>query len=447
MKKFYCWLVLLFSGILFISCKDIMLSETELPEGGAPASTVVTPEMAQAEVERLLSDIDVPTRSGKKREISDLHILGGFGHTRASEDAQEEPLVYLFNFKDDEGYALMSGDTRVSSVLAFAERGNIDPEEGVDNPGLIMFLSNADTYYRAKVGLPIYDEKGDQVYYNPADPANPIPVDAGDGFIIAPPAYVGSDWRTWGSTGEVIPCQWNQTSPFNKYCFTADGRQAPAGCVAVAVAQLMYHYGKNVTYNGTYYNWNTMRTVINGREAQGDAAKDMVAKLLFQLGRPQNLNMNYEVGSSGAYSENVPRTFINFGYSKGGTLQAYDVIYLCHGPLYVEGSAKKKTIQHRFLGINTWQEVSYHEAHAWVIDRKIHQEQKLYTVGGKYVKTIQRELVHCNWGWGGRDDGYYYDGAFNTNEGPENPTRSQTYWEGVSRYYQYNLKMVTGIEP
>lgn len=386
MKTLYNWLVFLFSVISFVSCKDIGLSETEPPDGEQSVSTFVAPEAAQAEVERLLSEIDTPTRSGKKREISGMHVLGGFGETRASEGAEEEPLVYLFNFEDEEGFALMSGDTRVSSVLAFAERGNIDPEKGVDNPGLIMFLSNADTYYRAKVGLPIYDNEGRQVYYNPEDPANPIPAIDIPGIIVPPPAYVAGEWTTWGWAGKVIPCRWNQTAPFNNYCFITDGRPAYTGCVATAVAQLMYHYGKNVTYNGTYYNWNTMRTVIYGGKNESDAAKDMVAKLIFQLGRPQNLNIRYgavadEIGSS-APSANVPRTFVNFGYSKGRTLQAYDNEALSRGPLYGEGSALKKTIQHSFLGIVTGQEVSYHEAHAWVIDERIHQERKLYTPGG-----------------------------------------------------------------
>lgn len=87
------------------------------------------------------------------------------------------------------------------------------------------------------------------------------------------------------------------------------------------------------------------------------------------------------------------------------------------------------------------------EGHAWVIDQCIHQEQKLYNGKGEYVMTDNRILVHCNWGWGGTDDGYYFDGVFDTNKGPQDITKSQTYWEGIAYYYAYNLEMITGIEP
>lgn len=355
MKTFYFWLIAAAAAITAVSC---VKNEPESCADERHISTVVAPETALAQAEKILEELDVPTRTGEKRRIAEMRVLGGFGQTRASEDAEEEPLVYLFNFENDEGYALISGDARVAPVLAFAERGNIDPEKGVDNPGLIMFLSNADTYYRAKVGLPITDQDGNEVYYNPYDPQNPIPAgDYSGGMLeLGQTVYLADEWRTWGWTGEVIPCQWNQTEPFNKYCFTTDGRQAYAGCVAIAVAQIMFHYQKNCTYNGVKYDWNIMKTVTNGGQDTTSAA-DMVAKLIFQLGRPQNLNMSYGVDESGANSDNVPRTFVNFGYSKGGTKRGYDRIALCDGPLYVRGNAKKKTIQHRFLGINTWDEV------------------------------------------------------------------------------------------
>ena len=433
--------------MLFVACNHSITESCE-DDHDKMVTTIVTPEMARAEVEKILEELDVPTRTGQKRTIGEMHILGGFGETRANDNQPEEPLVYLFNFDNEEGYALIAGDKRVVPVLAFAEKGNIDPEKGIDNPGLIMFLSNADIYYRAKVGLPITDNDGNEVYYNPNDPANPIPVNELEGLLKLD-AVLADEWHTWGWTGDVIPCKWNQTSPFNKYCFTTDGQDAYAGCVAIAVAQIMFHYQKSTTYNGTYYDWDYMKTVTD-RYNGTDYAKDMVAKLIYQLGRPQNLNMTYgayDSAGSGAAIANIPRTFVNFGYTSGGTRRAYDHMYLCDGPLLVTGYAKKKTIQHKFLGIKTWSETSYHEGHAWVIDQSISQSQKLYTMQGDYLRTDNRRLLHCNWGWGGQDDGYYFDGAFNTVEGPEDPTRADTIWEGISRYYAYNLEMIAGIEP
>lgn len=76
---------------------------------------------------------------GKKREITKVFTLGGFNETRAIGSAEDTPLVYFRNFADDRGYALMSGDTHVGDVLAFVEKGSLDPQEGTDNPGLAIF--------------------------------------------------------------------------------------------------------------------------------------------------------------------------------------------------------------------------------------------------------------------------------------------------------------------
>lgn len=33
------------------------------------------------------------------------------------------------------------------------------------------------------------------------------------------------------------------------------------------------------------------------------------------------------------------------------------------------------------------------------------------------------KYVHCNWGWGGADNGYFLEGVYDTDKGVEYPTR------------------------
>ena len=54
--------------------------------------------------------------------------------------------------------------------------------------------------------------------------------------------------------------------------------------------------------------------------------------------------------------------------------------------------------------------------------------------------TQYEYLVHCNWGWDGSRDGYYYSGAFNTDNGPE--IRSDSPY-----HFQYNLKIIANVSP
>lgn len=413
-------------------------------------STWVSPEQAQANLEHFLNEVAPTTRSGKKREIANMYILGGFGNTRTSD--ADEPLVYLFNFTDNEGYSLVSGDTRVPEVLAFIEHGNLDPEIGTNNPGLAIFLEQADNYYRIATGLPVYNHETQQ--YNTTVPFDPDDI---RDDILQIVSYKYSPWVTnaWLGPQEIIPTQWDQISPYNKYCYTTDGKPAFVGCVAVAVGQLMYYHKKDCTYNGINFRWDQMQNATDAFVGT-EASLDLVAQLLFQLGRPQNLDINYgaiaDSEGSFAYHANVPRTFTNFGYSKGGTYADYDVITgLNYGPIYVCAAAKKKTIQHKFLGINTWQEISYHEGHAWVISHKIYQTRTKYTYRNFVLyktEQEQREYVHCNWGWGGSDDGYYLNEVFDPCHGPQMTpeTKATTTWEGESCYYRFDMKMIYDIQ-
>ena len=53
-------------------------------------------------------------------------------------------------------------------------------------------------------------------------------------------------------------------------------------------------------------------------------------------------------------------------------------------------------------------------------------------------------LVHCNFGWDGDKNGYYYSGKFEAYKGPVT-RETDTTTTGISYYYQFNLKMNTGI--
>lgn len=50
--------------------------------------------------------------------------------------------------------------------------------------------------------------------------------------------------------------------------------------------------------------------------------------------------------------------------------------------------------------------------HAWIIDG-----YGYYQVHHYEEPTIQKTLFHCDWGWGGEDNGYYLSDLFNTRYG------------------------------
>ena len=197
--------------------------------------------------------------------------------------------------------------------------------------------------------------------------------------------------------GPLLTCTWNQDDPFNRSCPRQDGQLTFTGCVATAMAQVMYYHrypekstGEGTatmgdeqltrSLNTTFY-WDLMidhyeSGSFNGR--QGSAVANLMVTCGFAV------NMGYSTAGSGALSENVPRAFVNnFSYDKTAWLYYRDNYTLAeweemliteledNGPIYYAGA-------------------SANGAHAFVCDG--------YD-GDHYY--------HFNWGWGGYCDGYF----------------------------------------
>lgn len=72
----------------------------------------------------------------------DYYAVGETESTRGGESG-ESPLVYIFNFEDNAGYAIASGDSRTSApVFAIIDCGCLNPEEGIEIPAMAAFLAN-----------------------------------------------------------------------------------------------------------------------------------------------------------------------------------------------------------------------------------------------------------------------------------------------------------------
>jgi len=456
MKKIFISLIIVLTSLSCVKNDDILLDSSKSSE---EKSTFVTPEMALEEVENFLNEISVKSRAYTGKKIANIYSTQDISNTRTEDNQEAEPFVYVVNFENDEGYALVAGDTRVPPILAVADSGSLEQGDVVDNPGMIMMLSNIETDYRMALGLPVEDMDGNMV--------SPIGV-AADGTYVYPrmldvgftpspdltTEYEYGPWDEFNYWGTVLGCEWGQSDlPFNLLTFTDDGYRAPAGCVAVAVAQIMYFWGLDYTYNGCNFDWDIMRQYISIYQPY-DPAYQMIAELMYMLGLPENLDMDYDLSGSGAYDSSVPRTFENFGYASGGSNQPYNFDGLREAvqyrPVYVSGYSKKVVTKTIILGITVNTTTTYKDGHAWVIDQVMTRGRNKYTViGGVREPGAEREyqtLVHCNFGWDGYKNGCYFSAKFDTNEGPVT-RRTTTTTYGTDYYYQYQLNMNTGIYP
>ena len=345
------------------------------------------------------------------------------------------PKFHIFNFKDNGGFAIMSGDNRVTPLLALAESGKFDPSKPIKENGLKIYVSNLVPYYLKEI-LDFHKTKT-RVSLKPEYPLvgelNPIEMPLG-------------------------PCKvkWSDDEPFNKYCPVTRipwGGVSKVGCVAVALAQMLsiYEYPHNFNYKGKILdlNWDTLKRITTTIPNYGNnyIEFDVLAKFLLTLGDPCNLNMNYRTDMSFSEIYYIPRTLRNLGFYNCGSLYPYD---------------KEQIVQTlkdgRYIIMAGYPEEGNHQGgHAWLVHGLIENVQVLQPIdpdthseiGGAQSQT--KWYLRCNWGDAGVGDGYYLCGVFNI---VNDPVINEIYntvnvnYTGVfTEQYNYDIEYISGFRP
>jgi PKD repeat protein len=194
------------------------------------------------------------------------------------------------------------------------------------------------------------------------------------------------------SVDPLIQTQWNQGYPYNEFC----PNNSPAGCVAIAIAQLMKFYGYpshglkehfyhttygtlNADFKNTSYNWLEMpNTVIDKNEE--------IAKLIYHCGIAVDMNYSIDNGSGASTGAVVGALVDYFGYKKSSK----NVLFTSQDTtLWYELLMNELDDNHPIIyGGNT--DINFGVGHMFLIDG--------YDDDG---------LFHINWGWGGSSDGFY----------------------------------------
>lgn len=152
--------------------------------------------------------------------------------------------MHVFNFANNQGYAIMAGDRRVPSPMCFVEKGNFtEKDSNTSLDGFIM--SELMGMYQAARVLPDsvkYDISSLPDYYlTTKAPFHPV-----DTVFIDGKYYVYYNWEQDATPyGTIIETQWSQDSPFNDYCPTyfdstsMSYKHYHVGCTPTAVGQVM----------------------------------------------------------------------------------------------------------------------------------------------------------------------------------------------------------------
>lgn len=396
--------ILPFLLAIFFSC-----NKKDNPDYTYVSHDYLSLEDAKAEISSLLNDINpIITRSGQpeRRIIQSTWTKTVLPETKAT--ARSSSKLYVINFEDSLGFAIVSSDPH-KNVLGLALSGSLSENDTIDNPGLAITLANLEAYAK----IPTRVDSIDHCEYGP-----------------------WTNTTFYAPTNGYCPVKWSGGTPtgnqFNAYCPIINGIHCPAGCVAVAVAQLMSIYRYPTYYDNRTLDWTAMIQDSSAQDNQGDY---YVGRLLQHLGFPQYLNVIYTPYASGAITPNIPHTMYYFGYENGASYHnfAYSDIQEMknHYPVIIDG------------------EPASGNGHAWLGHGVLVQTREIRwcSESGEIMMLDyeDRELVLCNFCWGGAGDGFYSPGAYYTTSGPEvNDPNLSTGSTGLGNY-PYNVHCVSGI--
>ena len=280
--------------------------------------------------------------------------------TRATATTTQQP-YYVFNDDTGKGFVVVAGDDKMGEVLAYSHEASID-----------MANLNPEARYLFDTYRQVYEELGKN-----------------KGLTTrAKTATKATD-----AVQPLLKSKWGQDYPYSKQT------QYVTGCVATAVAQVMYYHkwpaqGKGqesykVTFDNTvrsadftksHYDWDNMLPDYNRRNVT-TKQEDAVALLMNDVGIATN--MQYTDRVSGTQSYMAVRALRNYFDYDAASVTRFDegednfieIVKneLRNGfPLYISGVSETGG------------------GHAWVCDG-----------------FDKEDKFHMNFGWNGQADGYY----------------------------------------
>lgn len=399
MKQTSFWSIITLLG-LFISCEYNDIDNISQPID----SHHITLEQALTQLDIVLDVMNMETKAqGVTREYisSDISTVTKDGLSLITKSGSTEEnnlpdeLLYIVNFKDEMGAAVLSADDRTRDVvMCVTDSGSIDVND---------FYSASEMYssldFTTK-GSNI--ESKEELIYDLGELTVPslllssviLSIENGEEaqhYEHSTKALAPED-----KYGPCVPVKWGQdyvgldtsNKVFNRYT----PNNYPAGCVVIATAQiLMTNSNFNFSYNGYPCSRDTMLGVAhytNPSYAGSSIAQEQVAHFVWGLGDNSLLcGVSYGSDGTSGSTNGAKRALEAFLYKNvkkysgfGSTNQGRATAQLKAGrPVYIDGNP-------------SWS----FSGHAWVLDG----------VWGNYY--------HVNWGWIGCMDGYYSKGVFST---------------------------------
>ena len=303
---------------------------------------------------------------------------------------------YAFNSSRG-GFVIVAGDDRTPTVLGYSDKSNFDPQ---DVPEAMQAMLEG---YAAQIAALEDGAKAAPHFVN--------------GNAIAP----------------LVTAQWDQDAPYNLLFPTLNnGRTAYVGCVATAMAQVLYYWKWPARTSAPIHAYTSQQESIYMPQLPiisfawdkmqdtyqiDDASDAALAASQLSLYCAQSVDMNFTPTGSSAYSHDIPTALSTyFNYKRSA-----------------------KYIQRDVYSSVAWEEMLYEELSS---GRPVLYSGSKAMSGHEFVCDGYdgNGMFHINWGWNGVSNGYFLLSVLDPDtQGIGSATGSYGYIEEQG--------MVIGIEP
>lgn len=320
---------------------------------------------------------------------------------------EETVAYYVVNNGNDGGFVIISGDDRGKPVLGYSESGHYDLQSENDQLQFILKQYAEEMTYL------------DEHNYVKKETMGPARTQTPTHTAVQP----------------MTTSKWGQREPFFNSTPTNGSTHTQAGCLPIAVSQIIYYYRDRMpaklqtdipgytaggytvktVKKGTAFNWNNMFDEWNG--TQTSAQKTNVANFILYVGTA--LKATYGLSVTSAVVDNVgPRLKEYFGYSDSKIISRTDYTYEQWKSILINELEQGRPVLYS-AALNS------SNGHSFVVDG-----------------YDGDDLFHINWGWYGMDNGYFSLSVLNHLDMEGNDAGVI---EGLS--YIYRPRAIIGLQP
>lgn len=386
-------------AIIMASCSNQELSDSEPQQLVNQQSSNIRSyeealQIAQASIQMVDGNVKTRATSSRKISFNDSKVCLTGNNTRSENG--NDTLMYVFNFENNQGFSVISANKNTDPLIAVTESGHYDPEVPSGNEGFDLYIEMAKKYIR----------------YSPAPILDPILLQKDS--VVYSHSYVGP----------YVSVFWGQRDPEGVFC-----PNHIAGCSNTAVAQIMSYYESPtsiaLTYEGADKAVQTLNwTSIKSSHLTGDTitmcidttSHYAIARLCRQLGKLSNSQYIFATdttsAATGTRSDSTEYALQNIGWNTSGWI-IYSESNVCNAlnnyrPLLIMGTRIKLN--------------GKKSSHLWVLDGYDDLQTTTYyfdfnlfsnTWELSYISYDYERLYHFNWGWYGKNNGYFAANVFN----------------------------------